>query len=97
MFVLFEESGKYLGGRVLSEAESSAQVELETGKRVKVKGANIVLRFEKPAPAELLAEARDLAAGVDLDLAWEFAPEGEFGGEAVREDGGGVASLRSVA
>jgi exoribonuclease II len=78
MFVLFEEAGKYLGGRVLAEAEASAQVELETGKRVKVKGANIVLRFEKPAPAELIAEARGLAAGVDLDLAWEFAPEGEF-------------------
>lgn len=79
MFVLFEEAGKYLGGRVLSEAEASAQVELETGKRVKVKGANIVLRFEKPSPAELIAEGRALAATVDLDLAWEFAPEGEFG------------------
>jgi len=79
MFVLFEEAGKYLGGRVLSEAEASAQVELDTGKRVKVKGANIVLRFEKPAPAELIVEARALAATMDLDLAWEFAPEGEFG------------------
>ncbi|MGJ7488968.1 ribonuclease catalytic domain-containing protein [Variovorax sp. ZT4R33] len=78
MFVLFEEAGKYLGGRVLSEAEASAQVELESGKRVKVKSAHIVLRFEKPAPAELIAEARVLAAGMDLDLAWEFAPEGEF-------------------
>ncbi|MGO4393335.1 ribonuclease catalytic domain-containing protein [Variovorax sp. M-6] len=78
MFVLFEEAGKYLGGRVLSEAEASAQVELETGKRVKVKGANIVLRFEKPSPADLIAEGRTLAATVDLDLAWEFAPEGEF-------------------
>ena len=54
MFVLFEEAGKYLGGRVLSEAEASAQVELDSGKRVKVKTANIVLRFEKPAPAQLL-------------------------------------------
>ncbi|MDQ0587615.1 ribonuclease catalytic domain-containing protein [Variovorax paradoxus] len=79
MFVLFEEAGKYLGGRVLSEAEASAQVELDTGKRVKVKGANIVLRFEKPAPAELIGEARGLAATMDLDLAWEFASEGEFG------------------
>ncbi|WP_077001141.1 ribonuclease catalytic domain-containing protein [Variovorax sp. KK3] len=78
MFVLFEEAGKYLGGRVLSEAETSAQVELDSGKRVKVKGANIVLRFEKPAPAALLDEARTLAAGMDLDLAWEFASEGEF-------------------
>ncbi len=79
MFVLFEEAGKYLGGRVLSEAEASAQVELETGKRVKVKSGNIVLRFEKPGPAELIAEARAVAATIDLDLAWEFAPEGEFG------------------
>jgi exoribonuclease-2 len=35
---------------VLSEAEASAQVELESGKRVKVKGANILLKFEKPQP-----------------------------------------------
>jgi len=79
MFVLFEEAGKYLGGRVLSEAEASAQVELESGKRVKAKTAQIVLRFEKPAPAELIAEARALSAAMDLDLAWEFAPEQEFG------------------
>lgn len=79
MFVLFEEAGKYLGGRILSEAEASAQVELETGKRVKVKGAHIVLRFEKPSPPELIAQAKTLVAGMDLDLAWEFAPEGEFG------------------
>ncbi|OUM02329.1 ribonuclease catalytic domain-containing protein [Variovorax sp. JS1663] len=78
MFVLFEEAGKYLGGRVLSEAEASAQVELDSGKRVKVKAANIVLRFEKPAPAALLDEARAIAGGMDLDLAWEFAHEGEF-------------------
>jgi exoribonuclease-2 len=79
MFVLFEEAGKYLSGRVLSEAEASAQVELDTGKRLKVKSAAIVLRFEKPSPAELIAEARTLAAAMDLDLAWEFASEGEFG------------------
>jgi exoribonuclease-2 len=79
MFVLFEEAGKYLSGRVLSEAEASAQVELDTGKRLKVKSAAIVLRFEKPSPAELIAEARTLAATMDLDLAWEFASEGEFG------------------
>lgn len=78
MFVLFEDAGKYLGGRVISEAEASAQVELDSGKRVKAKSAHIVLRFDKPAPAELIAQARELAATLDLDLAWEFAPEGEF-------------------
>ena len=41
MYVLFEESGKFLGGRILSETDTSLQVELESGKRVKVKSAQI--------------------------------------------------------
>ncbi|RQO62500.1 ribonuclease II [Paucibacter sp. KBW04] len=79
MFALFDEAGKFLAGRVMSEADSSMQVELESGKRVKVKAANVLLKFEKPSPAELIAEGQRLAQEIDLDLAWEFAPEGEFG------------------
>lgn len=78
-YALFDEAGKFLAGRVMSEAESSMQVELDSGKRVKVKSANVMLRFEKPQPAELMSQAQALAAEIDLDLAWEFAPEGEFG------------------
>ena len=55
MYALFDEAGKFQAGRVLSEADASAQIELDTGKRVKVKAANILLKFEKPAPAELIA------------------------------------------
>jgi exoribonuclease-2 len=55
MYALFDDAGKFLAGRVMSEAESSVQVELDSGKRVKVKAANVLLRFDKPAPAELLA------------------------------------------
>lgn len=79
MFVLFEEAGKFMAGRVLSEAEASAQVELDSGKRVKVKGANILIKFEKPAPAELIAAAQAQAAAIELDMAYEFAPDEEFG------------------
>ncbi|ARV20127.1 Exoribonuclease 2 [Curvibacter sp. AEP1-3] len=79
MFVLFEEAGKFMAGRVLSEAEASAQVELDSGKRVKVKGANILIKFEKPAPAEFVAAAQTQAAGIELDMAYEFAPDEEFG------------------
>ena len=56
MHALFEEAGKFLAGRILSEADTSAQVELDSGKRVKVKAAHILLKFEKPAPAELIAQ-----------------------------------------
>ncbi len=76
---LFDDAGKFLAGRVLSEADASMQIELDSGKRVKVKSANVLLRFDKPAPAELMAKAQALAVEIDLDLAWEFAPEGEFG------------------
>ncbi|MEN9397136.1 MAG: hypothetical protein RLZ81_1666 [Pseudomonadota bacterium] len=79
MFLLFEEAGKHLAGRVLSETESSAQVELDSGKRVKVKTANMLLKFEKPAPAELFSSAQTLSQSIELELAWEFAPDEEFG------------------
>ena len=79
MYVLFDDAGKFLAGRLMTEAESSVQVEMDSGKRVKVKAAHVLLRFEAPRPAELLARAQALAAEIDLDLAWTFAPEGEFG------------------
>jgi exoribonuclease-2 len=79
MFLLFEEAGKFMAGRVLSEADASAQVELDSGKRVKVKTANMLLKFEKPAPAQMLANAHALSQTIELELAWEFSPDEEFG------------------
>ena len=78
MYALFEDAGKFQTGRILSEAESSAQIELESGKRLKAKSANILLKFEKPTPTVLMAEATALSATMELDLAWEFAPTDEF-------------------
>ncbi|MBB6577133.1 exoribonuclease-2 [Comamonas odontotermitis] len=79
MYALFDDAGKFLAGRILSEAESSAQIELDSGKRVKVKAANVLLKFDKPTPAELIAQAQTLSVDIDPQLAWEFAPEDEFG------------------
>ncbi len=79
MYALFEEAGKFHAGRVMTEADTSAQIELESGKRVKVKAANLLLKFEQPAPAELIAQAQALSSEIDLDLAWTFASEAEFG------------------
>jgi exoribonuclease-2 len=79
MYALFEDAGKFHAGRVMTEADSSMQIELDSGKRVKVKSANVLLKFEQPQPAELITSAQSLAKEIDLDLAWEFAPEAEFG------------------
>ena len=80
MFALFEDGGKFHAGRVMSETDASLQVELDSGKRVKVKGVQALLRFEQPAPAELLAEAQRLAA--------DDRPRPGVGVRARREDFG---------
>ena len=98
MYALFEEAGKFQTGRVLSEAESSAQIELESGKRVKVKAAQLMLKFDKPTPADLMREAQALSTTIELDLAWEFAPEDEFGfADLAREYFSAQASLTEQA
>ena len=79
MYLLFDEAGKFLAGKVLSEADASSQVELDSGKRVKVKTANALLKFEKPAPAAFVAAAQVLSQTIELELAWEFASDDEFG------------------
>ncbi len=79
MYALFDDAGKFLAGRVMSEADASMQIELDSGKRVKAKAANVLLKFAKPAPAELLAQAAAQASDIDLDLIWEVAPEEDFG------------------
>jgi exoribonuclease-2 len=96
MYALFDDAGKFLAGRIMSEADSSMQVELESGKRVKVKSANVLLKFNQPPPAQLIASARTLAEEIDLDLAWEFAPASEFGFADLARDyfNAGVCSAR---
>lgn len=79
MFALFDDAGKFQAGRVMSEADSSMQIELDSGKRVKVKAANVLIKFAKPSPAEVLVQGAAQAADIDVDLIWEVAPNEEFG------------------
>ena len=68
-----------MAGRVMSETDASAQVELDSGKRVKVKAANMLIKFEQPSPAEFMAAAQAASQNIELEMAWEFAPDEEFG------------------
>ncbi|MBV9892458.1 MAG: RNB domain-containing ribonuclease, partial [Rhizobacter sp.] len=79
MHALYEDGGKFHAGRVMSESDTSLQIELASGKRAKVKAANVLLRFAQPEPDALLRDAESAAAEIDLDLAWEFAPDADFG------------------
>lgn len=86
MYVLFEEGGKFLAARVLSQTESSMQVEMDSGKRVKLKNVQALLQFEQPSPAVLMQQAQTIASSMDVNLAWEFASEDEFGFADVARD-----------
>ena len=99
MYALFEEAGKFMAGRILSEAEASAQVELDSGKRVKVKAAQMLLKFEKPSPAALLSEAAVLSQSIELELAYEFASDEEFGFADLAKDyfSEGASTVHQVA
>jgi exoribonuclease-2 len=79
MNLFFEESGDFKVGSVLSQAGEAYQVEMPSGKRTKVKARDVLLQFEKPGPAELLDQAKAIAAEVDLDFLWEVAGDEEFG------------------
>lgn len=78
MHVLFEEDGAFKTATIMTDGESSLQVETVSGKRVKLKAANVLLRFKEPAPGELLNRAESLAEGIETDFLWECAGDGEF-------------------
>ncbi len=81
MNVLFEEDGAFRAGSVLADSVTSLQIELASGKRSKVKAANVLLRFAAPAPGELLERAEAEAEGIDAGFLWEVCGEQEFGFE----------------
>ena len=98
MYLLFDEAGKFMAGRVLSEADASAQVELDSGKRIKVKASHQLLRFDSPAPAVFMAASAAVGQEVELEMAWEFAPDEEFGfADLARDYFSAQASLQQQA
>lgn len=86
MHVIFEEDGHFKAGSILSESEATAQVETASGKRSKVKAANILLRFAAPAPGEVMTEAESLSEELDVDFLWEAAGSNEFGFEQLAQE-----------
>lgn len=79
MNLFFEESGDFKVGTMLSHAGEAYQVEMASGKRTKVKVKDVLLQYEHPAPAVLLEQAKEIAAGIDLEFLWEVAGQEEFG------------------
>ncbi|MDD5383524.1 MAG: RNB domain-containing ribonuclease [Gallionella sp.] len=83
MNILYEEDGSFKVGSIMADNTTSLQVENVSGKRSKVKAANVMLRFTQPALADFLAQAESAAAGIEVDFLWECCPPDEFGFEQI--------------
>lgn len=78
MYLLFEEDGAFKVGTLFSEAETSVQVEMPSGKRNKIKRNIVLLQFTEPPRDALLPNAQVIADDLDTDFLWQCAPADEF-------------------
>ena len=83
MNILYEEDGTFKVGSIMADNTTSLQVESLSGKRSKIKAANVMLRFTQPALAEFLGQAESAAAAIEVDFLWECCPPDEFGFEQI--------------
>ncbi len=96
MNVFYEEDGGFKVASIMSEADSSMQVEASTGKRSKIKAANVLMRFDGSLSGFLDA-AQAEADALDTDFLWECCGEPEFSFEALAEDYYGAKPSRQQA
>ena len=78
MYCFFEDAGQYRAGRILTKADTSLQLELGSGRRVKIKQAACLLEFSGPEPEAFLAQAQSQAEALDPDFLWQCAPQDDF-------------------
>ena len=77
MNVFYEESGSFKAATVKTENPGSLQVETVSGKRSKIKTANVLLNFDD-ALNDFMDLAQAEAETLDTDFLWECSEEGEF-------------------
>ena len=83
MNILYEEDGSFKVGSIMADNTTSLQIESVSGKRSKVKAANVMLRFNQPDRAEFMTQAESIADGIEVDFLWECCPPEEFGFEQI--------------
>ena len=79
MNLLFDESGQIKAATLLTETDTALHIEMPSKKRLKIKPAQVVLRFESPSAREIFDLAEPLSKDIAPDFLWEcFLNDGEF-------------------
>ncbi|MBW8077825.1 MAG: RNB domain-containing ribonuclease [Gallionella sp.] len=86
MNILYEEDGSFKVGSIMTDNTSSLQIESLSGKRSKIKAANVMLRFTQPALGEFMAQAEAMAEQIETEFLWECCPPDEFAFEQTAEE-----------
>lgn len=99
MNILYEEDGSFKVGSIMADNTTSLQIESLSGKRSKIKAANVMLRFTQPALSEFMAQADLLAETIEVDFLWECCPPDEFDSEQIAAEyfGHAPSSLEAAA
>ena len=85
MNIFYEEEGHFKVASVMSENPGSMQVESPTGKRSKIKSANVLLSFES-ALTGFMEAANQEAEQSEIEFLWECCGEPEFGFEDLAQE-----------
>lgn len=99
MYVLFEESGQFKTATILSESDSTLQVETTSGKRSKIKRTNVIFTFKDALPETLIESAQKLASDIDIEFLWEISPKETFNIERIAKEyyGDNAGSIEQTA
>jgi exoribonuclease-2 len=85
MNVFYEEDGSFKAASVMSETPGSLQIEAVSGKRSKIKAANVLLRFEGQL-ASFIETATVESEALDTAFLWECCAEPEFSFDELAKD-----------
>ena len=87
MNVFYEEEGTFKAGIILADNITSLQVEAPHGKRSKIKGVSVLLKFDAPPLSEFMRIAQKTADEIDLSFLWECcATDVEFASDTLATD-----------
>ncbi|MDA8224692.1 MAG: RNB domain-containing ribonuclease [Betaproteobacteria bacterium] len=78
MYLLYEEEGQFKAGTIVADNDTSLQIDTQFGKRIKLRAAQVMLRFTAPVPEAFMQAAGEVRAALDPDFLWEVAGQEEF-------------------
>ncbi len=83
MNIFYAEGGGFKVGNIMADNTTSLQIESLSGKRSKVKAAQVMVRFTQPVLTEFIPQAEVLAEDIEVAFLWECCPPDEFGFEQI--------------